>query len=165
MNGYYRRQSGFALIVSLVILAVLTILVVNSIRNTTLNEQMSGSYMERTRVQQIAEQALRQGEAILVTNGATCLTGCTVSSAKAVAAASAGDIKNLADVTWVEADAATISGTATGTSGKYLIRLLNDNTRPSTKTKCKSYSIMGKGVGLNANSQVILQTVALLCPV
>lgn len=162
------REGGFALIVAMIILAVMSILVVSSVRNTTLSEKMSGSYLDRNLAQQAAEQALRQGEAILVTNGELCTTGCAVSSAGVVTASVATTA--FSAVAWDEASAVGITNkpSAQKTSAKYLVKLLPDSARPTTPSSmssCKPYSIMGKGVGLDSRTIVILQTVALVCPV
>jgi len=163
------RQNGFVLIVAMIILAVMSILVINSVRNTTLGEKMAGSYMDRTLAQQAAEQALRQGEAVLVSNGKLCLAGCAVSSSGTVTSSSAA--ATTLPTAWPTGDAGAVTATtATGqvSSAKYLIGLLNTSFAPASPNplyKCKPYSIMGKGVGINSNSIVILQTVAFVCSV
>lgn len=163
------RQQGFALIVSMIILAVMSILVVNAVRNTTLSEKMAGSYMDRNLAQQAAEQALRQGQAILLANGALCVSGCAVSSAGVVSAAVTptalpSNWDNNAG--WNESLAASINKSSGQlTSGKYQVTLLPNSALPSGKSLCKAYSVMGKGVGLDTRSIVILQTVAVICPV
>lgn len=73
-------QRGFALIVSMIILLVMTVLVVNAVRHTSLNEKMSGNYMDRTRAFQAAEQGLRQGEAALANDLCSTTGGCRVTS-------------------------------------------------------------------------------------
>ncbi|UCV16321.1 pilus assembly PilX family protein [Quatrionicoccus australiensis] len=166
-------EGGFALIVAMIILAVMSILVVSSVRNTTLSEKMSGSYLDRNLAQQAAEQALRQGEAILVTNGEMCASGCAVSSAGAVT--SSAVTTAFSAVAWDESAAVSISKpTSQKTSAKYFVKLLPDSAKPgypsyagslSGMASCKPYSVMGKGLGLDSRTVVILQTVALVCPV
>ncbi len=56
------RQSGMALIVSLVFLLLLTILGISSMQNANLQEKMAGTVMLRNTTFQSAEAALRQGE-------------------------------------------------------------------------------------------------------
>ncbi|AHK80446.1 hypothetical protein M911_16365 [Ectothiorhodospira haloalkaliphila] len=58
-------QKGSALIVSLVLLLVITLLAVAGMQNTTLQERMSGNYRDRDLAFQAAEYALRSGEARL----------------------------------------------------------------------------------------------------
>ena len=59
---HHPKERGFVLIISMLVLLVLTILVVNSVRNSVLGEKMAGNYMDRNRAMQAAEQALRQGK-------------------------------------------------------------------------------------------------------
>jgi len=161
------HEGGFALIVAMIILAVMSILVVSSVRNTTLSEKMSGSYLDRNLAQQAAEQALRQGEAILVTNGEMCASGCAVSSSATVTASVVTTA--FVSVAWDETAAVSVTKPSSQkTSAKYLVKLLPDSARPTTPSSmssCKPYSIMGKGVGLDSRTVVLLQTVALVCPV
>lgn len=162
------RQNGFALIIVMIILAVMSILVVNSVRNATLGEKMAGSYMDRTRAQQAAEQALRQGEAILIANGKLCLAGCAVSSTAVVTSSTAA--ATVLPAAWPGDAGAVTATTATGqvSSAKYVVSLLGSAfvpASPSVLNKCKPYSIMGKGVGADTSSIVVLQTVAFVCSV
>ncbi|MDB5887861.1 MAG: hypothetical protein JWM03_733 [Rhodocyclales bacterium] len=158
MKNPRSEQTGMSLIVSLILLVVLTIIVITGVRGTTMNERMAGSNMERARAYQAAEQALAQGLAVLQTNSATCLTACTVAGGvgAAVGALPAAFLTGGADV-----------ATATGqqTSAKYLINQLPVTFLPAAKNTCAAYSVMGKGVGLNSSSVVVLQTVAFVCPV
>ncbi len=67
MNDYtktkqFRTQSGATLVIALVILLVLTILAVAVMQSSTLEEKLAGNYLERNRVFQAAESALRAGE-------------------------------------------------------------------------------------------------------
>lgn len=160
----YPREQGFVLIVSMLVLLVLTILVVNSVRNSALGEKMAGNYMDRNRAMQAAEQALRQGEAVLLgaDNGQTCLSGCSVTSG--VVAASATNVTTIPSV-WTDAGATTITS-ASGqlTAAKFQVAQLADVLRAGDKTDCKAYSIMGRGSGIDSRAIVILQTVAYVCP-
>lgn len=156
-------QKGFALIVSMLILLVLTILVVNAVRNTTMNERMAGNYMDRTRAMQAAEQALRQAETLLVTNGDMCVSGCAVDAG--TPSASTASVASIPTV-WADAKATTMTkATDQGSSGKFQVALLADTFLPTGKTGCKAYSLMGRGVGLDTRSVVVLQTIAFVCSV
>ncbi len=171
MSRALTRQKGFALIVSMLVLLVLTILVVNAVRNTSLNEKMAGNYMDRTRAQQAAEQALRQGEAALANDLCSSSTGCTVSSlspltvvAASVAAATA------VPSSWSSAGARNVvlydasnSVKQQLSSAQLNVTLLADTFLPTGKAGCKPYSLMGRGVGLDARAVVVLQTVAFVC--
>lgn len=59
------RESGAALVVSLVLLLVLTVLGVASMRTTTLQERMAGNLRDGNLAFQSAEAALREGEEFL----------------------------------------------------------------------------------------------------
>ena len=59
------RQQGAALIVSLLLLLIMTVLGVTSMRTTTLQERMAGNLRDNNLAFQSAEAALRQGEDFL----------------------------------------------------------------------------------------------------
>ena len=71
------RESGSALVVSLILLVVLTMLGVQGMRTNVMQERMAGNMRERSSAFQAAEAALREGErqlsAGLVTAGAQLL--------------------------------------------------------------------------------------------
>lgn len=176
-NGSYEK--GIALIISMIILAVMTILVVNSVRNSTLGEKMSGGYMDRGHAQLAAEQALRQGEALLLANAAVCVSGCQV-AAGAGAVTPSTATRTLAQATadnsaWDAAHAVTVT-LQPGNTVLFRVQLLPsagpDSVLPmppgalvSPKDGCAPYSIVGRGVGLDARTAVVLQTIAYVCPV
>lgn len=58
--GALNRQRGFALVVGLIFLLVLTILGVTALRTTTLEERMAGNLQKRTLAFQDAESAIVQ---------------------------------------------------------------------------------------------------------
>ena len=57
-----KRESGSALVVSLILLVVLTMLAVQGMRTNVMQERMAGNLRERNLGFQAAEAALRQGE-------------------------------------------------------------------------------------------------------
>ena len=72
------RQRGIALIASMLILIIITLLGLSSMRSAGLQERMSGNQYDRNVVLEAAEAALRQGEAIAaapLTIPATCTNG------------------------------------------------------------------------------------------
>lgn len=159
------KEKGFILIISLILLITVTILVVNSMRNTIMNEKMAGNYMDRNRAYQAAEQALRQGSALLQTNSDSCLEGCTNTSATGNAVSGVGPIALAMPDSWSDTDSKIIDlGTGQLTTGKFLINQLPDAMRPLDKLACKAYSIMGEGKGIDPRSVVMLQTTAFVCP-
>lgn len=68
MNHSYatRRQAGAALIVSLVMLLVLTLLGVTAMQSTTVEERLSGNLRDRNQAFQSAEAALREAERLVI---------------------------------------------------------------------------------------------------
>ena len=70
MRGIQAKQKGIALIVSLIILLLLTIIMVSALRVTTLEEKMSGNSQDQNIAFQAAETALREAEAY-INSGAT----------------------------------------------------------------------------------------------
>ncbi len=64
MSGI-KQQQGIALIISLVILLVLTILGVQSMSTSVLEERMAGNYRDKKMAFEAAESALKAGEAFL----------------------------------------------------------------------------------------------------
>lgn len=56
------RERGAALMVSLILLLILTLLGLSSVQNTTLQERMAGNYRSSVVAFEAAESALREGE-------------------------------------------------------------------------------------------------------
>ncbi len=56
------RQSGAALIVTLMFLVVMTLIGVGAMHSTILEEKMAGAYLQRQKAFQLTERALRYGE-------------------------------------------------------------------------------------------------------
>lgn len=172
INKNTKKQNGFVLIISLVLLVVISLLVVNGMGLTIMGERMSGNQMDRTRAQMAAEQALTQGIAVLQANGDTCLAdGCTGANLpnKGVTAVSAATAASAAaSAAWSDTnsfDVTTADGQAT--TAKYSITWQSDASFTpvgSSKVDCKAYTVFGRGVGLSSKSVVVLQTVAFVCP-
>ncbi|MBA3979682.1 MAG: hypothetical protein C0462_03685 [Alcanivorax sp.] len=58
----YRQERGAALLMSLVLLVVMTLIGVAAMRSTTMQERMAGGMQDQTIALQAAESALRAGE-------------------------------------------------------------------------------------------------------
>ncbi|MBM5574228.1 PilX N-terminal domain-containing pilus assembly protein [Deefgea sp. CFH1-16] len=156
------KQSGFILIIALVMLAVVTILVVNGMRGTTMNEKMAGNYMERNRAYQAAEQGLRQGSALLQANAETCADGCNSMSVVGVA-----DAVTAMPTAWSDTNSAEATlASGQKSSARYLINRLPNTLLPADKlaSACAAYSILARGQGADSSSVVVLQTTAFICP-
>lgn len=61
------KQQGVALVISLIMLLLMTLLAVSSMNTTVLEEKMAGNYKDRNMAFQAAEAGLRAGEAYLRT--------------------------------------------------------------------------------------------------
>jgi len=62
-RGHMQRQSGFALIVGLVVLVLLTLIMLMALRMASLEERMAGNLRNQNIAFQAAESALREAEA------------------------------------------------------------------------------------------------------
>lgn len=157
-------EQGFILIVTMIILMIVALLAVGGMRSSMLAERMAGAHLDRSRAKSAAEQAITQGLAVLQQNANTCLDpGCSKSNVPSTSTSIAG---NTLPSAWTDLNAidATLAGSQK-TSGKYVINWLTDPSfTTGEKLNCRAYSVMGKGVGLNTQSIVILQTVAYVCP-
>lgn len=61
----FRKQAGVALIVSMLLLVVITLLGITGMRNTTLEEKMAGNVRDTQMAFNAAEAALRNSESLL----------------------------------------------------------------------------------------------------
>jgi len=66
-NHQIKKQAGVALVVSLIMLLLLTLLAVSSMNTTILEEKMAGNYKDRNMAFQAGEAGLRAGESYLST--------------------------------------------------------------------------------------------------
>ena len=175
----YPRQRGFALIMSMLVLLMLSIVVLNAVRSNVLNERMAGAYMDRTRAFQDAEQAIQQGKAALMSNTAVCFEsalGCSfAANGTATAIASGTQLPTTMPYSWAGAGtsiAMTLASSQTGhSSGAFAITRFRDaggqgmpKGGGAFDANCKAYSIMGRGQGTDADAVVIIQVVTWLCP-
>lgn len=175
-NSRPGQQAGFALIISMLVLVLLTIVVLSSVRVNTMGERMAGSYLERNRAFQAAEQAIMEANATLMANPDVCfesILGCAIAANGQVTALSGGTSLpslNPLPSTWDSTRAVTIS-LASGqvSSGQYTVTRTAETSMPvaggGTVSDCKSYSVMGRGVGQDTKAVVLLQTVVWLCDV
>ena len=65
---HFKSQSGAALVVSLLILLVMTVIGISSMQTTNLQEKMASNTREREQAFEAAESALRNAEAFLENN-------------------------------------------------------------------------------------------------
>lgn len=75
-----KTQRGVALIVSLILLIIITVIGLAAIRNTTLQEKMASNLQDRQIALQNSEAALRIAQGLLQANSATIWRNCTDAS-------------------------------------------------------------------------------------
>lgn len=156
-----KKNSGFILVVALLLLAAMSLIALAGMSTTTIGERMAGAYTDRSRAQLAAEQALTQGLGLLRANAVTCLeNACDNTNLVGAAAQHTGAALPSA---WSGTNSVAVTVAANqGTSANFLINYLSNAA--FAKTDCRGYSVMGRGVGLNSASTVVLQTVTYICP-
>jgi type IV pilus assembly protein PilX len=137
-------QRGVTLIITLVMLVVVTLIVVSSLRSTTLNERMAGNSRDRQRAFQAAEAAVRSCLSQLDAN--------TYSGVKLTPVASAASAPQWeVDTNWTGTNSTAV--TVDAAAG------LNANPRCLVETlgAFGSYRVTGRAVGGSADTVVMLQ--------
>ena len=79
-TGTVQRQRGVALIVSLILLLIVTVIGLAAIRSTTLQEKMSSNLQDRQIALQNSEAGLRVAQGLLQANTAVIWRDCTVAA-------------------------------------------------------------------------------------
>lgn len=154
------RQSGMALLVSLVFLLLLTLLGISSMQNATLQEKMAGSVTLRSLSFQNAEAALRLGESSIQVTGfalAACssVTFCAPpAESNTVTAAGANSGSN---VTWVAAGTGFYGIQNLGTTASPI-------NRPQTCSASTSFTLYRvTAVGLQGTSRTVVESIYAHC--
>jgi len=166
----YKKQAGSALIVSLSILLVLTILGVSAMRTTSLEERMAGNARDAQMAFEAAEAALREGETFVV------------ASLNNDAYTSTGGPGGLYTERGVNADAWTVEGnwataiqvpytTQVARLPRFMVQLISANVglgqaadlgnAGSYNTPAAAagyYQITARGTGISPNSRAMLQS-------
>lgn len=175
------KQSGMALMVSLIFLVLLTLLAVSAMRGTILQERMAGNTRDRMLAFQAAEAALRVAETTLGNSGLPSGAGIYMVIGSSPAAtftytqqwdpAYAGTHYDWAN------NAATLANGSVGTNvvfqPQYVIERLT-NTPPAVCSGGGStafpippgkgfFRITSRGVGATTNASVILQEIYARC--
>jgi len=159
-------ESGSALIISLLILIVLTLLGLTAVRTTTLEEKMAGNLRDSDLAFQAAESALRDAEAFVesvVSTNAFNNAGGLYGSATA-------DPDYFAAATWSTANSVAYSGSIAGVANqpRYIIKYLGVVPRPGGALNIGGYGnqqagalhsfrITARGTGGSDTTQVVLQ--------
>lgn len=170
-NIFMSTQRGSALIVSLIILLVMTMIGITAMSTTTLEEKMAGNMRDLSLAFQAAETALREGEGVMKTTSAkpdavtSCTTGCEVWTLNA-AAIGGGNFFSLTVGDWASKGraASTLSGVAT--APKYILEhraFVADGLALGTVTSsghkgAEVYRFTGRGTGGTDDAQVLIQS-------
>ncbi len=169
-------QNGAALIVSLIILVIVTLLGVSAIRSSLLEEKMAAHSYDRNLAFQAAETALRIGEAYVEANKPIPSYDDTDDSCPADFAAINNcnngvcpppdkDCESRWEVTefngWIDAE---VSLTLTSNAPQYFIEYLGNtfpcsDGSPSDPMNCKRYRITARSSPGQGRATVILQSV------
>lgn len=100
------RQRGVALVVSLILLVLATLIGLASVRGTNLQERMSSNMYDRSLAFQRAEAALRAGEAAVRLNGAIAdLGGVDCSTSAVLCPVVPADAFTGTSANWIAVDA------------------------------------------------------------
>lgn len=177
----FSRQNGVALIISLLLLLVMTLVGITAMRTTTLEEQMSTNMRDRNLAFQAAEAALRDAQAWL--NAQTVRPVPSNTGAGNVWTAnlpleSQGLMNGFNDVAfytgynWVAGNNSVVYGALTGEPAlagvvqqpRFFIEemyFVPDDSSPQTRAQGKGiyhYRITARGVGGSVNAVSYLQT-------
>lgn len=159
-----RRERGAALIVSLVLLLVVTVLGVTAMRTSTLQERMAGNLRDNNLAFQAAEAALREGEAFLEQAALPPFTG---ANGLLLQQADAGQADFWSSYAWGGASRAAtrLDGiAATAESARYVIEELppvpvqGDSLKFAPLPDIGIYRVTAMGVGGTTDAVVIVQT-------
>jgi type IV pilus assembly protein PilX len=165
-NTFHKQQGGFVLIVAMIVLAVVSLFAIQGMGMAGMSERLAGNYTDRARAMAAAEQAIAQGEALLQANAVTCLSaGCNKTDNPTLLGFSATHTGTYAPSDWstFAGDAVDVKKVSKegANGGKLVITYLSD--AKFAKTDCQPYNIMARGVGLNKDAVVVLQTITYLC--
>jgi len=156
-----RTQKGAALVISLIMLLLLTILGITAMQTTTMQERMAGNARERSNAFQIAEAGLTAGESYLnqVTIGpfSTSANADGLYQAKSVLLTTDNEWWNIA-TTWT---AGSDTGTLTGS--RYIVEQLpalatGGSLEAGTPGVLQYYRITAQGTGPANTAVVMLQS-------
>lgn len=168
MNTNMRKQSGSALIISLVILIVMTLIGITAMGGSSMQERMAGNSRDTTLAFQAAEAALRDGEMYYENTVVSIGAAFDGSNTGLYPQGSMPDILDAA--TWV--NSRTYSGTVGGVTAqpRYIIELLGEIDEGVDDLNIQGYGessgvgsmtavrVTARAQGGTANTQVILQS-------
>ena len=163
------RQAGVALVISLIILLMLTVLGVQGLQTVTLEEKMAGNFRDRQLAFEAAEAALRAGENWI--NAQNSPPVAAINGANNVWTFGDADITNRAfwangieysglgiaqlseNPRYIIEERGELAGTGRNQSAE-----IGANTKGNLQGTVYGYRITARGLGGTANSIVILQS-------
>lgn len=176
-----RHQRGAALIISLILLVLITMVGVASLRNVVLEEKMASNFYDRSLAFQSAEAGLRAGEAVAVaqasatprhaqalalaipTSPAQCATSCSggLCSAPGIHCDERWAISGFTG--WTNATGVTLNAQA-GSAPQYFVEFLGntfpcDPDQPNINNTCARYRVTARSQTGGDRAEVILQSV------
>jgi len=161
MNTPRHHQTGAALIISMILLLVMTLIGVTAMQSTVLEEKMAGNYRDQNLAFQAAEAALREAESVIANGGVTGLTNfdadCTSGSGLCDATGGLSDVWK--DATKFAHRAVAVTSLAEVVQ-QPIYWIEGYKVLPAGSSSWKyQYRITAMGYGGGVNTRVILQTV------
>lgn len=162
------KQQGSALIISLVILIVMTLIGITGVGTSTLEEKMAGNTRDKALAFQAAEAALRDGEAYFANNVVSVTAAFNGANAGLYPAGSNPDVFDSA--TWDNSLSYSDIIDGVATQPRYIIELLGDIGSAGDSLNIMGYGessgiagltavrVTARGTGGSDNSVVILQS-------
>lgn len=174
-----RRERGAALIISLILLVLITLVGVASLRNVVLEEKMSANFYDRSLAFQAAEAALRAGEAVAAAqapnhtqskargtpaDATQCSSTCSGGLCSPPGYYDAGEYVPVCEGRWELAgfsgwvDATGVSlNTQAGDVPQYFVEFMGDNfpcdpNQPTLNKTCARYRVTARSQGDRTNA-------------
>ena len=166
-NKLKQGEKGSALLVSLVILIVMTLLGLQGMNSTLMEEKMSGNYRDNQLAFESAEAALRAGEAAL--NVFLSPPEATSNAANGIWTFTSIDSDDYLDSTWWSTNGNVVNKMGTKTLSPPAMYVIQEHqrVRDSDKLSVGSnveperlyfYRIIARGVGPSGSAEVLLQS-------
>ena len=176
-----RRERGAALIISLILMVLITLVGVASLRNVVLEEKMASNFYDRSLAFQSAEAGLRAGEAVadaqasatprhaqalalaIPVNNTQCSSSCSGGLCSPPGAFCEGRWNQAGFTGWTNATSVTLN-TQAGSSPQYFVEFLGntypcDPSQPLVNNTCARYRISARSQAGADRAEVILQSV------
>jgi type IV pilus assembly protein PilX len=176
-----RQERGVALIISMILLVLITMVGLASLRSVVLEEKMAANFYDRSLAFQAAEAGLRAGEAVAVaqalatprhaqalalavpTSNTQCSTSCSGGICSAPGTLCEGRW-NIAGFTgWTTATGLTLN-TQAGSAPQYFVEFLGssfpcDPDQPLIANTCARYRVSARSQAGADRAEVVLQSV------